>query len=517
MITLSTESVVLAAVFSAMLSCIVVSLAGKRWSASDKFLVLFLSMLAISAITTLQLIFGVWRLFLVQPTLFATDTAVSFGDIFLIAWVAVAVPAIAIVSIRIVFAERQTIRPALAQRIKANDHGRLIVDPECNAPYVLGLLRPRIFVPSDYENWPANHRRYVSIHEQRHVQRRDIAFKYVADLLCCLMWFNPVFWFLNYRLSVLREKACDNAVLCTGVNPIDYCEVILTAAKHAYQNPRHSVAFGSRSSLRGRTSQILQKVTPVVHALRNRFFPPSFQERIFDIVDPQVQRRELPTFRRMIIVIVTLVLSNSAFAIPFFGGIERKTSTLDFPIRTTTDDAEEFIENGIVDLDSRDLEICTDFRRSHEQLIGLRFARVTVPRRAKINSAELVFTGYRSADDSFEAQRNASVFCEVILPIAPDGETFSRRKFDISRRITNDAMKADWTIEAPWRRGQRDEFTTVPSLRDAVQRIVDLEQWQPGNAIVCIISCSRYDSYRRSASFDNVGELPPPVLRVGFE
>lgn len=56
-------------------------------------------------------------------------------------------------------------------------------------------------------------RRYVLLHEQAHLRRRDNLTKPLAYLIVCFHWFNPILW-AAYRLLCLDiETACDQAVL----------------------------------------------------------------------------------------------------------------------------------------------------------------------------------------------------------------------------------------------------------------------------------------------------------------
>lgn len=77
-------------------------------------------------------------------------------------------------------------------------------------PFILGLLRPRVYLPSQLEE-PALG--YVLAHERAHIRRRDYLWKPLGYLLLCAHWFNPLVW-LSYALFCRDvEAACDESVV----------------------------------------------------------------------------------------------------------------------------------------------------------------------------------------------------------------------------------------------------------------------------------------------------------------
>ena len=77
-------------------------------------------------------------------------------------------------------------------------------------PFILGLFRPRVYLPSQLEE-PALG--YVLAHERAHIRRRDYLWKPLGYLLLCAHWFNPLVW-LSYVLFCRDvEAACDESVV----------------------------------------------------------------------------------------------------------------------------------------------------------------------------------------------------------------------------------------------------------------------------------------------------------------
>lgn len=77
-------------------------------------------------------------------------------------------------------------------------------------PFVFGIFRPRIYLPEDLG---AQEERYILLHEEIHIRRRDPLFRALAWLALCLHWFNPLVWAAFHISGRDMEMACDEAVL----------------------------------------------------------------------------------------------------------------------------------------------------------------------------------------------------------------------------------------------------------------------------------------------------------------
>ncbi len=77
-------------------------------------------------------------------------------------------------------------------------------------PFVLGLITPRIYLPSGLAGAEAD---YIIKHEKTHIRRRDHLIKPLAFLVLALHWFNPLIW-LSYFLMIRdMEMSCDESVM----------------------------------------------------------------------------------------------------------------------------------------------------------------------------------------------------------------------------------------------------------------------------------------------------------------
>jgi TonB family protein len=81
-------------------------------------------------------------------------------------------------------------------------------------PAVIGVLRPRIVVPSDFDSrYSEQERRLVLQHEHVHLRRGDLQVNAIVALIRCLYWFNPLVHLAARRFRHDQELACDQAVI----------------------------------------------------------------------------------------------------------------------------------------------------------------------------------------------------------------------------------------------------------------------------------------------------------------
>ena len=88
--------------------------------------------------------------------------------------------------------------------------GRVYACDEVDSPFILGVFRPRIYIPSAMEGETLA---AVLAHEEMHLKRRDHVWKPLAFLLLSVYWFNPLCWLAFILLSRDLEAACDEAVI----------------------------------------------------------------------------------------------------------------------------------------------------------------------------------------------------------------------------------------------------------------------------------------------------------------
>lgn len=140
--------------------------------------------------------------------------------------------------------------------------GNIWLADHINTPFVLGLFRPKIYLPSALDQ---RERAYIIAHEQHHIRRFDHIIKFVAFIALMLHWFNPLVWVSYILFCKDMEMSCDEAVIKKMGEGIraDYSASLLNLS-----NDRRSVgitplAFGEGDT-KGRIKNLAQWRKPLL-------------------------------------------------------------------------------------------------------------------------------------------------------------------------------------------------------------------------------------------------------------
>ena len=150
-------------------------------------------------------------------------------------------------------------------------------------------------------------------------------------------------------------------------------------------------------------------------------------------------------------------------------------------VGSSNDDAEENKSNGSSDLTSSDLELCVEDNlwpiADVNQLVGIRFAPVNVPKGAIIDSAWVQFT----VDETNSNPCNVQVYAE-------DGNN-ALPFYDLPNNIAarnRTTEVVNWDVPN-WSSGNLSgPSQATPNLKTLVQKVVNRSGWNAGNAMVFI-------------------------------
>jgi beta-lactamase regulating signal transducer with metallopeptidase domain len=115
----------------------------------------------------------------------------------------------------------------IADRLGLDSAPRLVRSEDVKMPFAAGLLSSTIVLPAESDDWSAERRSAVLIHELGHVRRRDLIGHTLGRVACLLYWFHPLVWTAARRLRAESERACDDLALALGARPSDYAEHLL--------------------------------------------------------------------------------------------------------------------------------------------------------------------------------------------------------------------------------------------------------------------------------------------------
>lgn len=156
----------------------------------------------------------------------------------------------------------------------------LVESERVRVPVVFGWMRPKVILPARAAHWPEDRLEAVLLHESAHVRRRDLAYQFLAKLMCALYWFNPLAWLVERKLFLAGERAADDQVIGRKISASDYAEHLMA------------------------TSEELGVARTPLWATAAMAEGTDFKDRILSILDPNVKRGEPTLTERTILALV---------------------------------------------------------------------------------------------------------------------------------------------------------------------------------------------------------------------
>ena len=98
----------------------------------------------------------------------------------------------------------------LRKAIRYRRRPEVLWSREDNETFTLGAFKPVIFLQKKYAEGELY---WILKHEMIHIVRNDLLVKLLLEFVCCLHWFNPLIYLLEYKLKYLCETSCDERVL----------------------------------------------------------------------------------------------------------------------------------------------------------------------------------------------------------------------------------------------------------------------------------------------------------------
>ena len=135
---------------------------------------------------------------------------------------------------------------------------------ECEAvrvPLTVGIIHPRILLPTEWSSWNAGMLASVLRHEQAHIDRKDMLVALLAEFNRCIYWFHPLAWLLRKRLAALAEHSCDDSVITATGDRNEYAGHLLDIASRMSGVTTRVAALGVSMA---RTSQVESRIDAIL-------------------------------------------------------------------------------------------------------------------------------------------------------------------------------------------------------------------------------------------------------------
>jgi beta-lactamase regulating signal transducer with metallopeptidase domain len=242
-----------------------------RQNSGTRFAVWFVALLAVAG---LPLIGGVTAGH--SPTLLAAGAIQPlftlpgrWGVFLLLAWVPAALVAILhlVIGMWRLRALRSSCVPidvseldAVARRTLADFSSArsvtLATSERLSVPAAIGFFKPMIVVPAwALRELTSEELNIILLHEFAHLRRWDAWTNLLQKIVRAVFLFNPAVWWIENRLSLEREMACDDRVLAETANPRGYAKCLIallerSVARRGWAMAQAAVRRAREASLR---------------------------------------------------------------------------------------------------------------------------------------------------------------------------------------------------------------------------------------------------------------------------
>jgi beta-lactamase regulating signal transducer with metallopeptidase domain len=137
---------------------------------------------------------------------------------------------------------------------------------ELHVPTAMGFFKPSVVFPAwALSELSAEELNTILLHELAHLRRWDDWTNFVQKVLGAFFFFHPAVWWVDRRLSLEREMACDDMVLAQTANPRAYAKCLVSLAEKNLLL-RRGIALAQAAV--GRMRQTTQRVLQILDARR---------------------------------------------------------------------------------------------------------------------------------------------------------------------------------------------------------------------------------------------------------
>ena len=136
------------------------------------------------------------------------------------------------------------------------------ISEKVSVPTAVGFFRPIILIPGWALELPEAELRAVLLHEMAHLRRRDDWTNLLQRFLGALLFFHPAVWWIQRRLSLEREMACDDLVLGTTKDPRTYAQCLVAMAERSFVRRGLALAQAAVGRLRQTSQRVAQILNP---------------------------------------------------------------------------------------------------------------------------------------------------------------------------------------------------------------------------------------------------------------
>lgn len=151
----------------------------------------------------------------------------------------------------------QTLNDFYSRRVK------LCVSDDLRVPAAVGFVTPAVIIPRwALEELSAGELNAALLHELGHLSRGDDWTNLAQKVLRAVLFFHPAVWWIDSRLTLEREMACDDLVLAKTSDPRGYAQCLVSVAEKSLLRTGLALALAAVSRMRQTTARLARILDP---------------------------------------------------------------------------------------------------------------------------------------------------------------------------------------------------------------------------------------------------------------
>jgi beta-lactamase regulating signal transducer with metallopeptidase domain len=168
--------------------------------------------------------------------------------------------------------------PLLRKTVEEFDSPRPVavcVSDQLRVPTAIGFIRPLVVIPSwTMQELSATELNAIVLHELAHLRRWDDWTNLVQKILGALFFFHPAVWWIEKKLALEREMACDDLVLAKTASPRVYAECLVSLAEKSFLRRGFALAQAAVNRM-GQVSLRVSRILDVNRPSATRVWKPA--------------------------------------------------------------------------------------------------------------------------------------------------------------------------------------------------------------------------------------------------
>ena len=156
-------------------------------------------------------------------------------------------------------AEMEPVLQETLSRYRMKRPVQLCTSDQVRVPTAIGLMKPAVVIPRwVMRELSVPELNQILLHELAHLRRRDDWTNLIQLVVRALFFFHPAVWWIEKKIALEREMACDDAVLAETESPRAYAECLAHLAERSFVHRSLALAQAALGRIRQTSLRVVE-------------------------------------------------------------------------------------------------------------------------------------------------------------------------------------------------------------------------------------------------------------------